>query len=52
MSDDDYGFCWCCAWFGIDSFAVSTAGLCRPCGSRSPSACKNAHQKEAERKGG
>jgi hypothetical protein len=44
---DAYGSCWCCAQYGIVTPAVSTVGLCRPCGSRSPSACKTAHQKEA-----
>ena len=42
-----YGSCWCCAQYGIVTPAVSTVGLCRPCGSRSPSACRNAHQKDA-----
>jgi hypothetical protein len=42
----DYGSCWCCATHGLDSPAVSTAGLCRPCGSRSPSACATRHEQE------
>lgn len=40
-----YGFCWCCAHYGIDMPAVSILGLCRPCGSRSPSACQREHTK-------
>jgi len=42
----DYGSCWCCAQYGIVTPAVANVGLCRPCGGRSPSACKAAHEKE------
>jgi hypothetical protein len=42
----EYGNCWCCAQYGIGRPAVSTIGLCRPCGSRSPSACRTAHARE------
>jgi hypothetical protein len=44
-----YGACWCCAAFAIVTPAVSNLGLCRSCGARSPSACQNAHEKEAAR---
>jgi hypothetical protein len=43
----EYGSCWCCARHGIDTPSVSNFGLCRPCGSRSPSACDRAHKLEA-----
>jgi hypothetical protein len=46
-AEHDLGSCWCCAQHGIVTPAVSTVGLCRPCGSRSPSACQEAHRKQA-----
>lgn len=49
---DGYGDCWCCAFHSIRTAAVSTLGLCRPCGSRSPSACDNAHRSVPQPAGG
>jgi hypothetical protein len=42
----DYGECWCCARYGLATAAVSTIGLCRPCGGRGPMACEKAHEKQ------